>query len=401
MTTPTNETGTTQTWVGATTLVARREVHTKVRDKAYLAGFGVMLAILVASLVVNAILAARDDGSGGTVAAVGQRAASMATQAGLSVQRVPDHAAGVALLRSDDDSNQVKALVEVAHGRVQLTGTSDVDDSVQKAFTATPRVHLLDPPPANEGALLALGIGFGVVFFMVSVTFGMSIAQSVVEEKETRIVEILVASIPVRALLAGKVIGNTVLAIGQVVVLAALAFIGTHLVASGGVIASLLGGSIVWLLVFFLLGFVLMASMWAVAGALAGRSEDLSSTTLPMQLVLMIPFFASVYSQKPNTLMTVLSYIPFSSPFAMPRRILVGDTAWWEPLASIALMLLAIALVLSVCARIYSGALLQTTGKSNLARAWSAGGDGPGRRPGRRRNTTGEPVELQAAGSRR
>lgn len=355
-------------------LVARREIHTKLRDKAYLAGMGVMLAILIAGLVVNAILISRANGPAGPVAAVGPQATQLAEKAGLTTRTVPDRAAGISLLTSTDDDRAVKAVVQVEHGRVHLTGATDVDDAIQQAFTQSPTINLLTPSSPHQGALLALGIGFAVVFFMVSVTFGMGIAQSVVEEKETRIVEILVASIPVRALLAGKVIGNTLLAIGQVAVLALLAFIGTHLVASGGAIASLLGGSIVWLLVFFLLGFTLMAGLWAVAGALAGRTEDLSSTTMPMQLVLMIPFFASVYSHKPNTLMRVLSYIPFSSPFAMPRRILVGDTAWWEPLAALALLLATIALVIMVCARIYSGALLQTTGKANLARAWTAGG---------------------------
>ncbi len=65
----------------------------------------------------------------------------------------------------------------------------------------------------------------------------------------------------------------------------------------------------------------------------------------------------------PNTLLRVLSYIPFTSPIAMPRRIVMGDTAAWEPWVAIALLIVGMAVTIAVSARIYSGALLQTTGK--------------------------------------
>jgi len=137
-------------------------------------------------------------------------------------------------------------------------------------------------------------------------------------------------------------------------------------------VSSLLTASIGWFLAFFLLGFGILACLWAVTGAIATRSEDLASTTLPMQVILMVPFFASMYSQSPNTMLRVLSYIPFTSPFAMPRRIVMGDVGWWQPTLSLVLLAAGIVVTIAVSSRIYSGALLQTTGKAKLRKAWTA-----------------------------
>lgn len=370
-------------------LVARREITTKLRDKAFLASLAFMLAVLIVSLTISGILAARASSSHAVVATVGPQSTSLASAAGLETHQVADEAAGVALLSAKGNDN-VKAVVEVgstgdsggtgtADGNdpigpnsVSLTALTSVPDTIVTAFSAKPRIALLDPPKADNGAMIGIGIGFAVVFYFVCITFGMSIAQSVVEEKETRIVEILVAAIPVRALLAGKVLGNCVLALGQVALLVVLALVGTSVVSSSRAVTSLLTASIGWFLVFFVLGFGILACMWAVSGAIATRSEDLASTTLPMQVILMVPFFASVYSQSPNTMLRVLSYIPFTSPFAMPRRIVMGDVGWWQPTLSLVLLAAGIVVTIMLSSRIYSGALLQTTGKAKLRKAWAA-----------------------------
>ena len=138
----------------------------------------------------------------------GPQSTSLASAAGLETYQVADKSAGVALLTAKG-GDTVKAVVEVGTTgtdptSVSLTALTSVPSSIVKAFSAQPHVDLIAPPKADNGAMIGIGIGFSVVFFFVSITFGMSIAQSVVEEKETRIVEILVAAIPVRALLAGR-----------------------------------------------------------------------------------------------------------------------------------------------------------------------------------------------------
>jgi ABC-2 type transport system permease protein len=366
----------TRTTVG---LVARREITTKLHDKTFLLGLGFMLAVLIGALVFSGVAAAREGAGHTRVATVGNQATQLAAAAGLETQQVPDKAAGVALLDADG-GDQVKAVVELAAGsadgaapQVTITADTSAPDSVVTAFSVQPTIDLLTPPDANRGAMIGIGLGFAVVFYFVCLTFGMGISQSVVEEKETRIVEILVAAIPVRALLAGKILGNSVLALGQVALLVLLAFVGVQFTGDSGVTA-LLSGSVGWFLAFFVLGFGIFASLWAVAGAVATRQEDLASTTLPLQLLLMIPFFVSVSTQDPNTTLRVLSYIPFTSPFSMPRRIVMGDVGWWQPTLSLALLAVGIVATIAVCTRIYSGALLQTTGKAKLRKAWTTAG---------------------------
>jgi len=241
------------------TLVARREITAKLRDKAFLASLAFMLGVLIVSLTISGVLAARAAGRHAVVATVGPQSTSLASTAGLDTHQVADKAAGVALL-SAKGKEKVNAVVEVGSAAsttagtggtgtttgtidptsVSLTGLTSVPDGIVKAFSAQPHIALLDPPKSDNGAMIGIGIGFSVVFFFVSITFGMSIAQSVVEEKETRIVEILVAAIPVRALLAGKVLGNCVLALGQVALLVVLALVGTNVVSSSkcGVLAA-------------------------------------------------------------------------------------------------------------------------------------------------------------------
>jgi ABC-2 type transport system permease protein len=163
--------------------------------------------------------------------------------------------------------------------------------------------------------------------------------------------------VPIRALLWGKVIGNTVLALSQIVVIAAASLIG--LLATGQadilkVVAPVAG----WFVVFFVLGFVALAGLWAVAGSLATRQEDLGSTTLPGQMILMIPFFFSVFAG--SSAKTVASFVPIASSMAMPGRMLTEEVPLWQPLLAILILVLATILIVRLGARLYERTLLQT-----------------------------------------
>jgi ABC-2 type transport system permease protein len=209
-----------------------------------------------------------------------------------------------------------------------------------------------------------------MVFFFTSMTFGYQLAQSVTEEKQTRIVEILVASIPARALLAGKVIAGAVLALGQIALIAAVSMAGLRFSETASAVTQLLGPAIGWFIPFFVVGFVMLAALWAGFGALVNRQEDLSGASMPVQLAVMLPFFGVIFLNDNPTAMTVLSYVPFSSPVAMPVRLFQGDAAAWEPLVSLLLLALTALAVLLVGARLYEGSLLRTNGRTSLATAW-------------------------------
>jgi ABC-2 type transport system permease protein len=200
--------------------------------------------------------------------------------------------------------------------------------------------------------------------------FGLSIAQSVVEEKQSRVVEILVAAVPVRALLAGKVAANTLLALGQTVLLAAVGMAGAGITGHSDLITLILrtGG---WFLLFFVLGFTMLASLWAAAGAVASRLEDLNATTMPLQILLYLPLFGALWVREPGLLMRVLSYVPFTSPLSMPQRLLLGDAAWWEALLSALIVLGTTAAMVAVAARLYERNVLRTAGRTPWRQAWN------------------------------
>ncbi len=210
---------------------------------------------------------------------------------------------------------------------------------------------------------------FAFLFYLTALTFGIAIAQSVVEEKQSRVVEILAAAIPVRQLLIGKVVGNSVMAIVQVVVMVGIGLVAMALVGQGDVLAPVLaaGG---WFVVFFLLGFAAVACVWAVAGSVATRSEDLQATTMPVTFVVMGALFAGIFAT--GKWLVIASFVPLVSSVAMPVRMLEGGVPWWQPVVAGLLVLGAAALLVRLGARLYEGSLLRTERRTTLKEAFSA-----------------------------
>jgi len=364
-------------------LVAQREVSTKIRDKTFIGSTAFMLILVLAAVIIPALIS----GSGGPdkIAVLNDAGVQVVQQAdaisggdSYEATRVAD-AAEAERLVSDGDAKA--ALLPGDSGYVVL-GDDRVDSGIQSNLREavvnlgmeqnaaraglTPdqlrantqlQERLLNPGPLPEVVADFVNIGLALVFYMTALGFGMMIAQSVVQEKESRVVEILAAAVPIRALLWGKVIGNTVLALSQIVVIAAASLIGLILTDQADilkVIAPVAG----WFVVFFVLGFVALAGLWAVAGSLATRQEDLGSTTLPGQMILMIPFFFSVFAGA--SAKSVASFIPIASSMAMPGRMLTEDVPLWQPLVAILILLAATVLIVRLGARLYERTLLQT-----------------------------------------
>ncbi|MFF4880484.1 ABC transporter permease [Micromonospora sp. NPDC000668] len=341
----------------ATRLVAAREIRVKLRDRTFLFGTLFFLLIAAAGTILPPLL------SGGPASvAVTQDAAGPLRAAGLDVRVVPDDRAAEQAVRDGDVD------AAVVSGPAVLAMDEAPDDVVQ-ALSSAPPLRLLDPDAVDPVVAFLVPFVFAFVFFLTSQTFGLQIAQSVTEEKQTRIVEILVAAIPVRALLAGKVIAGGILALGQIALIALVAVVGMQIGDSGDLL-TLLAPAIGWFVPFFLLGFVLLAAMWAAAGALVNRQEDIAGVSTPVQLAVMLPFFAVIFFNDNPAAMKVLSYLPISSPTAMPLRLFTGDAAGWEPIVSLAILLVGACAFVVAGARIYEGSLLRTNGRTSLRAAW-------------------------------
>ncbi|GAA4463903.1 ABC transporter permease [Phytohabitans houttuyneae] len=341
-------------------LVAAREIRVKLRDKTFLVSTAIFLLVVVASTVLPGFFG---EGGPSSVAATPGPAATALASAGLDVRTVADDASAERLVREGD----VDAAV-VAGPRV--LAMEDAPSDVVEALSAQPPVQLLEPSTVNETVAFLVPYAFAFVFFITSLTFGLQIAQSVTEEKQTRVVEILVATIPVRALLAGKVVGGAVLAFGQIALITVVGVVGAWLGGAPGDVLSLLGPAIAWFIPFFVVGFVMLAALWAAVGALVNRQEDIAGASMPIQIAMMLPFFAVIVLQDNPVAIKILSYLPVSSPTAMPSRLFDGQAAGWEPLLSLAILALTSAAMVVVGARIYEGSLLRTNGRTKMAAAW-------------------------------
>ena len=378
-------------------LVAGREIGEKLRSKAFLLSTLFFLAIIAASIALPGLLA--DDGPPEyEVAAVGSRAGQLLEavpddRLDLTVRAVDEVAAADRLLRRE----AVDAAVEVRGEDLVLTGLHDVPDDLAEALGGTaqaaglsaaleragvapgeaqdalapPQVQerLLDDTGLDPADVPLLSVVFGMLFFFMVYQFGFAIAQGVVQEKESRIVELLVTAVPVRTLLFGKALGNGALALAQIVLLVAVAVTGAALTGEAELLR-LLARNAGWFVLFFGLGFAMLSCLWAAAGAFASRSEDLQSTTTPLQVLVIVPFFASVYITD-GPLRTALSFVPLSSPLMMPARLLEGDAEVWEAVLAAGLLLVAAVAAVLVGERLYRASLLRTRGKTSLADAWT------------------------------
>jgi len=173
----------------------------------------------------------------------------------------------------------------------------------------------------------------------------------------------------VRWLLAGKVLGNTLMAVGQIVVIVGAGLLGTLAAGESAALTQIVRAS-GWFLVFFVLGFVMLSCLWAVAGSLASRVEDLTSTTVVMQVLVVVPFFAAIFAIDPGPNQRALSYFPFTAPLLMPARVVLGNAAPWEPYVAAGVVLVTAVLFVLLGARLYRGSVLHTSGRLKASQAW-------------------------------
>jgi ABC-2 type transport system permease protein len=378
-------------------VVARREVVAKLTDRSFLVGTVLTLAIIVVFMGVQAYLGERTQsydlaatGSASSMAArVAQEAPSVDDKVEVTVRPVADDAAARAAVA---DGSADAWLHEGTDGWV-LTGKSDVDGSLESVASTVVKRAVIDanaraagttPEAIERGATLStaildgdaarqdfakgLGFAFSFLFYMAALGFGITLAMSVVEEKASRIVEIITTKIPVRHLLAGKIAGNTVLAFGQMALYVAIGLVGLSFTPFASFLSSAAAPA-AWFLVFFIVGFLALACLFAVAGALASRTEDVQQTAMPLNMLVMGMFFGALFLKGPA--LTIASFVPPLSAILMPVRLAEGGVPLWEPAVALLLLVLSAGAVVRVAERLYRRSLLQTQGRLSVRQAWS------------------------------
>ncbi|WP_225752669.1 ABC transporter permease [Actinotalea sp. Marseille-Q4924] len=349
----------------AALLVAEREITTVVRTKSFLVSTAILLVGVLASIIIGSVLAGRDGDT--RVAVVGATADAFEEQEGFEAVDVADEAEARRLVEDGDVRAAVLPAEDSPVG-VRVLALDSAPLEVVSALSVAPDVELLEEPDMDEGVRYLVSFGFGLVFLLSAAGFGSMIAQNTVTEKQSRIVEILLATVSARSLLAGKILGNSVLAFGQTAAIAAVAVIALVVTGQDDLLA-LIGAPVVWFVLFFLVGFVLLAAMFAAAASLVSRMEDIGSVMTPVIYLTMTPYFLVVFFNDNPVVLRVMSYVPFSAPVGMPVRLFLGEAAWWEPLVALALLAAAAVAVVALGAKVYERSLLRTGGRVKLREA--------------------------------
>jgi len=382
-------------------IVARREFVERARDRGFQVSTAITVLLLVGVIVISAVfnrptsfdLVVVGEGSD----ALGQqvRAAADALGIEVSVHELADEAearqaidagdadaavveAGRIVVRAEPPDQLVGLIQAVSvreRSRQALIGAGLSSEQVDAALAQSPLpVDALEPVNAESRETATVAFVGVLLLYGQLFAYGYWVAAGVVEEKSSRVVEVLLATLRPSHLLRGKILGIGLLGLAQLLLLALVGLFASSAVGTlefpSGAIATV-GLVLVW----FVLGFFFYATMFAVAGSIVTRQEDLQTTMTPLTILIVGSFFIglSATSNPDSTLAVVASLLPFSSPLVMPTRIALGDAATWEVVASIAISVAATAALIPLATKIYSRALLRP-GRVRIRQVLRAGG---------------------------
>lgn len=390
---------------GGVRLVAGREIRQRIFAKSFIWSTVVLVALIVAGIVAAKLIG--DD--------------EKVLHVGVTSQTQPLDEAIVATSSSFGATTEVTTVTEDA-GRAQVadetldalvTGTpesfqvvtkSELDATLSSVFSvlaqqaaladqirdlggdpatvgaavagASVDVVALDPPDEVDGSQILSGYVVGILLFISLQICGQLVAQGVVEEKTSRVVELLLATVRPWQLMAGKVLGIGAIGLLQILVLVG-AGVGSAMAL--GLTQTMdvdLGATAAWVIVWFLVGFTMYALLFAAAGALVSRQEEVGSVTTPILVLMMVPYIVgvSIAPWAPDSpLVQWLSYLPFTSPLIMPIRVALGSVADWQVAAVLLLNIAVIPVLVWFAGRVYSNAVLRTGGRIKLKDALRVG----------------------------
>jgi ABC-2 type transport system permease protein len=390
-------------------LVARREILERGRSRGFILSVAFTTIIVVGSFVVPAILFGEDKPTRiGTVepTPVGLTDAiqtsarqfdrsvvvlpypdAAAADAALTdgavdiVVEVPADLSGPGDIRTKKEPDQATAQVisaAVIGLRVQgVLGESDVDQAALAAAQQPPAVSSLDPETEDDQARFLVA-NIGAVLILVGIfSFGFTVLTGVVEEKQSRVVEVVLSTVRARDLLMGKVLGIGVLGVIQLIVFVVAALVAA-LATDRLTLPTTTPGAVALLALWFVLGYLLYSTALGFLGALASRMEEASNASTPVTLVAMISYFVAIFAviEDPSgTVATIATFLPPSAPFVVPLRAAFDAIPLWQIGLSALITIAGIWVLFAIGARVYSGAVLQVGGRIKLRDAWRSAGE--------------------------
>ncbi|WP_370345211.1 ABC transporter permease [Catenulispora sp. MAP5-51] len=377
-------------------LVAGRELRERLRGRMFRVGTMLMLAAVAAAIVIptlhknhatpqkvgaiSALMPAVQPAAGAAAAGAGTTAtvisepdaaaARNALRAGQVTAAVIDGPDGLPILLVNKplDPKSTSATTQFVH-TLALTLGEDVsfhaagltpNQAAQVAGTKPLPISSLQgtstKPPA---AISAIGI---ILIFMMLTQYNTWTLIGVMEEKSSRVAEVLLSSVRPARLLTGKVLGIGVAAFAQAGLIVTFALIlaksvGSTLLHGSEPLA--VAASLTWLL----LGYAFYCWVYAAAGSMAARRDQVQTLALPLSLPILFGYaisLATITSGTPSTFYRVLAYLPPTAPFAMPTLVGFGGVTWWQFAASVAISIAATLAVARFAAVVYRKSILRT-----------------------------------------
>ena len=382
----------------AVSLVAGREVRTKLRSKAFIVTTAATLLLLVGFALVMKLI------SGGSDATIGvtQQTATLAKPLEAAAGAVGEDIDTVTVSEQDGRSQVADESIDAlvvgdSGGELRVVVKKDLDDKLRNALNvlagqlalnqeivdlggdpaqvneavadATVSVEPLEEPFPYDGQQLVLGAVAGILIYMSLLLNGQMVAQGVVEEKSSRVVELLLSTIRPSQLMAGKVLGIgfvglvQMIVIGGVGVAAAIAFDVLTISISTAV------GTVIWLIVWYILGFLMYSLLFAGLAALVSRQEDVGGVISPALMFVIVGYILGISvlpSDPDNALVGALSIIPVFAPTLMPMRLAMGGVPGWEAALSVGLVVVLIPVLVWLAGRIYANAVMRSGARVRL-----------------------------------
>lgn len=386
------------------TLIARREMRERAASRGYQVSTLITLLVVVAIILLPQLL----DGDGPTQLDIGMLGTTDTAIENALAEVASARNAEVDLVAVTDRTEAAAALDDgdldgvIEDGRRLLVHDAPdalLRDVVAAAIQQTQVLGRLDAagiPPAEAAAVLTpdpvevVRLGgrsaeetetsqaiafFGVVVLFLSVTTSAgALLMGTIEEKTSRVVEVLLGTVRPWHLLAGKLTGLGALALAQFVVVIGTG-LGVVLLTGAVDLPPATPGAIALGVLWFLLGYAFFASIYAVAGAMAGSMEDAQYTAGPVGLLLTASYIAVllVVNQNPEGMASrILTVLPPLAPMAVPARASLAAITWWEVVLAAAVMLAATYGVVRLAGRLYAEGILRTGGRARLGDLWRA-----------------------------
>jgi len=384
------------TWE-AVSLVAGREVKTKMRSKAFIITTVATLVLLVGFALVMKLTSGGSDATVGVTQETEALAAPLKATAkaiGESVDtKNVDEKAG----RAQVADESLDALLVGDGGEIRVVVKKDLDDTLKNALNvlagqvamnqeitrqdgdpakvqsavaaAEVAVEPLEEPFPYQPDQLVLGIIAGILIYMSLLLNGQMVAQGVVEEKSSRVVELLLSTIRPWQLMAGKVLGIGFVGLVQMAVIGGVGLAAALALDVLTISASAAVGTVIWLIVWYLLGFVMYSLVFAGLGALVSRQEDVGGVITPALMFVIVGYVIGISilpSDPDNALAEVLSVIPVFAPTLMPMRLAMGGVPVWEAALSVVLVVALIPVLVWLAGRIYANAVMRSGSRVKL-----------------------------------